>query len=139
MIGKYWYHSDSADFDASNPGFEIAEEAPARTVRIGSVSLQGGTLVTDAPVVVSNLVVDAVSGGTLNGFAFAGSGTLTVKNFTDDGNDNVALPVGFVNCTGLNGVSRWTLSLEGTSKKKRIRTSGGVIRICPPGFVVDFR
>jgi hypothetical protein len=132
--GARWYSSGVKTFNASAPGFEIATEAPARTVRVGSVSVEGGTLVADVPVAVSNLVVDAMSGGTLDGFAFAESGTLTVKNLPE-GNEMVALPGTYENCTGLDSVSRWTLSLGGESTRKRISVSDGVIRIYSPGAV----
>ena len=137
--GKYWYHSDSADFDASNPGFEIAEEAPAKTVRIGSVSLQGGTLATDAPVEVSDLVIDATSGGTMDGFAFADSGTLAVNGFMS-GNDATVLPVTFSNCTGLGNVARWSFTLNGAATtNRRVMVSRNKIRIVKLGCVLVYR
>ena len=133
-----WYSSGDKAFNASAPGFEIATEAPERTVRIGSVSVEGGTLVADVPMAVSNLVVDATSGGTLDGFAFAERGTLTVKNLPE-GKGMTELPGTYLNCTGLDGVSRWTLSLDGKSTLKRISASGGVLRIYSPGTTVIFR
>ena len=137
--GKYWYHSDSADFDASNPGFEIATEASAKAVHVGSVSLQGGTLVADAPVVVSNLVVDAVSGGVLNGFDFARIGTLGVRNLPQVDNA-FELPVSFANCTGLENINRWTLSVGGSPCDRLvIRSANGKITMVRRGFVLVFK
>ena len=137
--GQYWYHTGSKDFDASNPGFVIADEAPARTVRIGSVLLEGGTLVADAPVVVSNLVVDAVSGGILNGFDFARSGTLGVRNLPRVDNA-LELPVSFANCTGLENINQWTLSVGGSPCKRFvIRSANGKITIVRRGFVLVYK
>lgn len=136
--GAIWYSTGKTTFNAASPGFEVATEAPENVVNLGAVSVLGGTLVADAPLSVSNLVVDATSGGTLDGFAFAENGTLTVKNLPD-GNEMVALPGTYANCTGLDGVSRWTLSLDGEPTKKRISVSGGVIRIVPPGTAIVFR
>ena len=136
MSGK---NPKKVNFDASNPGFEIAEEAPAKTVRIGSVSLQGGTLATDAPVEVSDLVIDATSGGTMDGFAFADSGTLAVNGFMS-GNDATVLPVTFSNCTGLGNVARWSFTLNGVAMtNKRVMVSRNKIRIVPLGFVLVYR
>ncbi|MBR4616377.1 MAG: hypothetical protein IKO55_12280, partial [Kiritimatiellae bacterium] len=136
--GAIWYSTGSTTFNAASPGFEVATEAPENVVNLGPVSVQGGTLVADAPISVSNLVVDATSGGTLDGFAFAENGTLTVKNLPD-GNEMVASPGTYANCTGLDGVSRWTLSLDGEPTKKRISVSGGVIRIFSPGTAIVIR
>lgn len=135
---KYWYSTGSKTFNASSPGFEVATEAPECTVNLGFVSVQGGTLVADVPVTVSNLVVDVECGGTLDGFAFAPNGTLTVQNLPD-GNVVTELPGTYVNCTGLDGVSQWTLRDGDALSRKRISVSGGVIRIVPPGTAIVFR
>ena len=136
--GAIWYSTGKTTFNAASPGFEVATEAPENVVNLGAVSVLGGTLVADAPLSVSNLVVDATSGGTLDGFAFAENGTLVVKNLPD-GNEMVALPGTYANCTGLDGVSRWKLSLDGEPTKKRISVSGGVIRIFCPGTALVIR
>jgi len=137
-VGKFWYSSGSSTFDAAVPGFEIATEAPARTVRIGSVSVQGGTLVADVPVTVSNLVLNATSGGTIDGFNFASTGTLTVDGMNGDG--DVLLPATFDNVTGLANLRGWTLNFADPSiGKRRIRVSGGRVAIMRVGITVSFR
>ena len=136
--GARWYSSGVKTFNAAAPGFEIATEAPARTVRIGSVSVQGGTLVADVPVTVSNLVLNATSGGTIDGFNFASTGTLTVDGMNGDG--DVLLPATFDNVTGLENLRGWTLNFTDPSiGKRRIRVSGGRVAIMRVGITVSFR
>ena len=136
--GARWYSSGVKTFNAAAPGFEIATEAPARTVRIGSVSVQGGTLVADVPVTVSNLVLNATSGGTIDGFNFASTGTLTVDGMNGDG--DVLLPATFDNVTGLANLRGWTLNFADPSiGKRRVRVAGGRVAIMRVGITVSFR
>ena len=137
--GACWYSCDQADHDETHRGFDISSVVPSSSVSIASLRVSGGgVVVADAPLAVSNLVVDATSGGTLDGFAFAERGTLTVKNLPA-GKGMTELPGTYLNCTGLDGVSRWTLSLDGEPTRKRISASGGVLRIYSPGTTVIFR
>jgi hypothetical protein len=136
--GARWYSSGKTTFNAAAPGFEIATEAPVRTVRIGSVSVQGGTLVADVPVTVSNLVLNATSGGTIDGFDFASTGTLTVNGM--DGEGDVLLPATFDNVTGLENLRNWTLKFTDPSiGKRRVRISGGRVSIIRVGITISFR
>ena len=86
---------------------------------------------------ISELKLDANGGGTIDGFAFAASGTLDVVNYT---RDTDVLPATFTNVTGLENLENWTLRIDGTPKPRyAISVSGGKVRIFRPGMAFVFR
>ena len=93
-------------------------------------------LVAQGAATIPGLVVDADGAGTVEGFAFAESGTLVVNNLPRKGG---ALPGTYVNCTGLENVANWTLS-NGDSGRVlsswSISVKDGVITLIPPGAVL---
>ena len=132
-----WYHSDSAAFNASNPGWPIPSAPAARSVSLGTVSVTGDAeLVADAPVEVSHLVIDATSGGSISNMTFAANGTIDVINATKE---TCELPVQFDAGTDLSPVNGWTLNVNGNSTTLKIAVGSGCIRLVPPGMYLIVR
>ena len=96
----------------------------------------GAHLVAQGAATIPGLIIDTEGAGTIEGFAFAESGTLTVKNLPKNGG---ALPGTYVNCTGLENVANWTLT-NGDSGRElsswSISVKDGVITLVPPGMVL---
>ena len=86
----------------------------------------------------SDVPIVAESGaGTIDGFAFAGDGTLNVENLPDDG---ATLPGTYLNCTAFDNVADWSLKVGGEDTKRyRIAYSNGAISVLPVGTVILFR
>ena len=106
---------------------------------VESVSVaENARLVAVGPVApLKGLSVDVGGAGTIDGFAFAGDGTLNVENLPDDG---ATLPGTYLNCTGFDNVAGWSLKVGGEDTKRyRIGYSDGVIQIRPVGTVLLFR
>ena len=81
--------------------------------------------------------MDAVAGGTVDGFAFPDSGTLEVVNAGARTSDE--LPVTFLNVTGLENVEGWTVTGDGVSLGTKVKARDGRLRLVPPGTVLIFR
>ena len=80
----------------------------------------------------------ATGGGTVDGFAFAEKGMLTVVNAPRGGATASFTPV---NCTGVANLSNWTLFINGneTSKFTVSATDEGSVRLIPIGFRLIIR
>ena len=80
----------------------------------------------------------ATGGGTVDGFAFAENGTLTVVNAPREGATASFTPE---NCTGVANLSNWTLFINGneTSKFTVSATDEGSVRLIPIGFRLIIR
>lgn len=108
---------------ASVESISVAENA--RLVAVGPV----------API--KGLSVDVGGAGTIDGFAFAGEGSLNVENLPDDG---ATLPGTYLNCTAFDNVAGWSLKVGGEDTKRyRIAYSNGTIQILPVGTVILLR
>ena len=105
---------------------------------VSSVSVAvGARLVAQGAATIPGLTVDAAGAGTVDGFAFAESGTLDVLNLPAGGG---ALPGTYVNCTGFENIRNWTLTAGGNpAGKYRMSVSGDSIRIVPVGIRVVVR
>jgi len=133
-----WYSLIDQSPGAVPHGFGISGSKPEPRVSIASVGVSGGgRAVIDEPVTVSTLRVDAVSGGTIDGFAFAKEGTLDVRGYNGG---ETELPVTFENVTGLGNLSGWTLMSAGEPVRRRmIRVSGGKVSVVKYGLTVSIR
>ena len=94
---------------------------------------------TGNTVVREILSGDATGAGTVEGFAFAENGTLTVKNMPKGGG---TLPGVYVNCIGLENIGGWALYDADKGRVARgstIAVSDGEIRIIAPGSILYVR
>ena len=105
---------------------------------VRSVSVAAGaTLKTDAGVEIRSLKVDSSDAGTIEGFTFAQNGTIDVTNPPDNSS---FLPGTYVNCSGLENVSGWTLKVDGMANAKcKVIVRNGKLYFAHPGFVLTFR
>ena len=134
--GQRWYSSGSTDFDTAHPGYPIASAPVGVTTEIGPVAIAGGTLITDGPLAVSHLVVDAVAGGAASGLSFASDGILDIVN-APSGAREFTVPVSLAGSGNAANLRRWTLRINGdetTTRTVSVTSSG--IRIGPAGTVI---
>ena len=134
---KCWYTSNKAD---SSTGFSFADKLPTSLATVPYVALSGGgVLRARKPVAVGDLRIDAKTGGALEGFAFGESGTLAV-DFGADRPAGLKIPGAFTDCTGVENLDDWTLTLNGQSKPNwRIRATEDGITVIPPGVIIFVR
>jgi hypothetical protein len=107
---------------------------------IGTVSVSGGGVleVEGKKVEVRSIAVDVASGG----------GILKNVKFADrdreldiawGGEGEVALPLTFADCDGVENIAGWTLSVGGEPTRKKIAVKNSVVHIVAPGMTVVLR
>lgn len=145
---KYWASDFSTDVK-SHTGWPVQGDSgrtwtvmPNTPVKVAP----GATLRADISAtgaagkpVLNNVTVATTGGGTIDGFAFAESGTLNVEGLPE-GSGIVFIPVEFANASDLNNVSKWTLLADGvekTNKRLSVRSTG--ISVVPIGFYIVVR
>ena len=145
-VGNKWMGS-GASYSAGNSGTHTGgwplaggpEGVVPALASVSSVSVASDArLVAVGPVApIKGLSVDVGGAGTIDGFAFAGEGSLNVENLPDDG---ATLPGTYLNCTGFDNVADWSLKVGGDDTKRyRIAYSNGTIQILPVGTVILLR
>ena len=139
---KWYSNGDAFTSGQARPGagFPIRGHAdiptPLQNVRSVSVAA-GATLKTYDGVEIGKLKVDSAGAGTIDGFTFAENGTIDVTNPPDSSS---FLPGTYVNCSGLENVSGWTLKVDGKANAKyKVSVRNGKIFFCRPGFIIKFR
>lgn len=116
---------------AGNPPTVALENA---TVSV----LSGARLVADGGITISKLDVDFNDAGTIDGFTFAPTGTLRIKNLPV-GHRHV-LPASFVNSRGLRNLQNWGLMVDGGHGDFRLKVSGDrLVALRIAGLVVHCR
>jgi hypothetical protein len=103
---------------------------------VSSVSVaHGAVLKAEGAVTLPALTVDAEGAGMIDGFSFSTTGMLTVTNMPKMG--SATLPVDFRNCTGLDNVANWCLTVDGRiSSKISAVVRNGKIAIMKKGLAV---
>lgn len=104
---------------------------------VRSVSVAAGSTLKfegfTAPV-ISGLTVSASGFGTIDGFAFAESGTLEVTSVVTG---TIFIPGVFANATSLSNVSGWGVSVNGRLRRGwKLAAGNNGITLVAPGFVV---
>ena len=146
--GTWIWISDQSQFkhqgDVSlntHPGLDLNRTvAPSVTTfhpGSGEVSVApGAELVADGPFTVSNLCISASGAGAFKGVTFAENGRIEVTDMATA----VELPASFVDVSGLENLSRWTVFRNGVSRNRlRLKVTEGGIYLCPPGTLISFR
>ena len=141
-----WY-SDGTTFSKTTAptGFAIS---PRTTIGVSlagvtNVSVAAGATLTAVGDVapISRITVDAAAGaGTINGFAFAESGTLAIAN-EPAGAPSYDVSLNLSSCTNAGNLARWTLLVDGVdmSAKRSVKVSDGGITITRKGFMMIIR
>lgn len=155
--GNYYWLSDNASFRARRTltladapeRFKFTRTTPSRTSNtvfaggLKAAVAAGATLkAVDPGLAVTALEVDAAKGcGTLDGFALAADGEVTLTN-VDLTTGASVLPLGgaFANVEGLANVKNWTLSVNGQTRATfRLKATAGGLTLYRPGTAVTFR
>ncbi|MCQ2390630.1 MAG: autotransporter-associated beta strand repeat-containing protein [Kiritimatiellae bacterium] len=127
-------------------GFVATNTVPMRKfdmlTQIGAVKVSGGATLKfegeNAPA-ISRLAVDPVSGGTLDGFSLATSGTLNV--LADDfAGQTLTLPLSFSH-VDTSAFANWSLQMNGVAKSKspRFHCRNGVLTVYKAGCAIYMR
>ena len=119
----------------------------------------GNSLITGTPNQLSNAVVSVASGavlraegdvticaleggadgtGTIDGFSFAADGTFNLTG-VERLTDAVSVSVDFVNVTGAENISNWSLAVGGKHANGRLSYGDGRIRVTPIGTMFSIR
>jgi hypothetical protein len=126
-------------------GFIFEQPDDDRKIQLnGFVSVKNGATLNSygGKLEISSFKIDMTSGGgTVNGFDFTETGTLSIVNLPEDaGNGSVAsfIPV---NCTGVENISNWAVMVNGEeSSKHSVKvSSNGEIRVTKPAMRVIIR
>ncbi|MBQ6248272.1 MAG: autotransporter-associated beta strand repeat-containing protein [Kiritimatiellae bacterium] len=134
--GQRWYSSGGTEFDAAHPGYAIASAPAGVTTEIGSVAIEGGTLVAGAPVPVSHLMVDAAQTGAASGLALEQDGILEIVNAPADASEFV-VPVSLAGSVNSTNLKRWKLRIDGVETAARtVSVTSSGIRVGPGGTVI---
>ncbi len=97
----------------------------------------GAVLRAEGDVTIKSLEVDVTKpAGTIDGFAFASDGSISVSGISSLQNA-IVLPVNIANVAGTPNFSGWTVRVGG--RKGRIAYVGGHLIASPLGIVVNFR
>ena len=151
-----WYSDGAAQINWSpisgtiprpGKGFPMRSRAdtPAPLQNVRSVSVASGATLraADTGIAINSLKINASGAGTIEGFAFAKSGALSV---TFDGvpeHKSITLPGTYVSCTGINNIKDWTLDVdfgEATgSRQYNVNVVDDKIILNPMGLVISVR
>ncbi len=113
---------------------------PMSLQNVRSVSVDAGaTLRANQDVTLHALKVNASGAGTIDGFAFASSGTVDAV-LDGAGSESVELPGTCVNCSGMENLAGWNLKVNGSpSGRYRIRANGDKISLVIKGTVISVK
>ena len=125
-------------------GFVFERPAIAGIELNGAVSVKHGATLNSygGRLEISSFKIDMTSGGgTLNGFDFAESGTISLVNIPDAAGNCKVASFNPVNCTGVENLSKWTLYVNGnaTSRHTANVSADGTVRLTTPAMRVIIR
>ena len=89
--------------------------------------------------VLSDITIASAGGGTIDGFAFASSGTLKIDG-TTSGAGVISIPFTFANADGLANLASWSVQVNGSPvKNKTLSVTESGVTINPLATVVIMR
>ena len=112
-------------------------EGPYEQLEYATVQVSGGLLTTASPLTISKFRIDATRGGTLDNFVFAENGTLDIVG--SDIPSGMVLPGTYTNCTGLENLVGWTLTLNGKPTRCTLAFNDGKLTLLRPGVMIIVR
>ena len=108
---------------------------------VGTVSVSGGGVLRlegDGDVMLSDVCVDAASGGTIDGFSFAETGTFSIINAPSEG--SAELPLNILGTDGVSKLASWNLSVNGkATTRRKVVVSGNRLTLMSTGFIMVLR
>ena len=154
ITGKTWYSNGNSCYNTldgrrwqDGKSFPIrgTPETPATFNVLGnceSVSVASGATLEkqgNGDVVIRNLTIDANGFGTINGFDFAATGSISISG-AGNVSDRREIPGTFVNCSNLANIrSGWKLSVDGRLNCVIRGVSSSGLVIAPRGICVSFK
>lgn len=137
----------SAITDASKRRHGFTFDQPADAGRIslhGAVCVKHGATLNSCGgrLTVSSFKLDMTAGGgTVTGFDFTESGTISLVNIPDTAGNSKVASFNPVNCTGVDNLTDWTLLVNGnaTSKHTVNVSADGTVRLTTPAMRVIIR
>jgi hypothetical protein len=137
----------SAITDDSKRRHGFIFDQPAVTGRIslhGTVCVKHGATLNSCGgrLTVSSFKLDMTAGGgTVTGFDFTESGTISLVNIPDTAGNSKVASFNPVNCTGVDNLTDWTLLVNGnaTSKHTVNVSADGTVRLTTPAMRVIIR
>ncbi len=112
---------------------------PTVDIQVASGATFDASLVTNGQDVAA-LTVDFAGGGTLTGVHFAPSGTLSLANVPANQNlSDFVVPLTFVDASGTENVSSWSVRVNGAASHRRLLWSDGRLYLPKLGVVVFIR
>ena len=138
--GKSFDHQGDVSL-AKHPGLAldrtVSMDGTTFRAGAGAVSVApGAELVADGAFTVSNLCVSASGIGAFRGVSFAKNGRVEIDGLPI----GVGFPANFVNVSGLENLSGWTVYQNGTLRRRlKLKACEDGIIVCPPGVVISFR
>ena len=129
-------HSKCDPFDSTAPATLPSVMASVRSYSVtggGKLTLEAGS----SAVIIASLKVDVASGGEIDGFSFAETGTIDIENC--ETGKSMDLPVAFLNAgDSLANLANWTVKFNGVIKpnSKLSVSAGGTVTVVPTGFIV---
>ena len=137
----------SAITDASKRRHGFTFDQPADAARIslhGAVCVKHGATLNSCGgrLTVSSFKLDMTAGGgTVTGFDFTESGTISLVNIPDTAGNSKVASFNPVNCTGVDNLTDWTLLVNGnaTSKHTVNVSADGTVRLTTPAMRVIIR
>ena len=147
-LSKFWC-SDLSTILKPHTGWPVQGDSgrvwtvmPNTPVKVAS----GATLRADISAneaagkpVLSDITIASAGGGTIDGFAFAPTGTLRIEDMPS-GAGAINIPFTFANADGLANVARWSVQVNGSPvKNKTLSVTESGVTINPLATVVIMR
>ena len=132
---------NTEETESGKSGYDLSDSYPdfrPSTNFTNTVSVAAGaTLKAIGEVFLSSMEIDAADFGTVDGFSFAASGELNVKNLPADG----SLGGVFANAKGIANLKNWAFTVDGAAVpgKKIAVSPSGAVSVIPRGFALTVR
>ena len=65
--------------------------------------------------------------------------SLRVLSVLNAGKESVDLPLSLVDCVTPENAEKWTIVVNGSPSRRRLKVVGGKLRLCAPGMTVVVR
>ena len=105
---------------------------------LGKIAVSSNaTLRAAMPLTVNSLVLDPTKqNGTLDGFVFAASGTITLRGERISLKDQLRIPMTFMNTTGVANLNSWSVVSGGRALHCNVVATADAVTLVPRGMVI---
>ena len=108
---------------------------------LGKVAVSSNaTLRAATPLTVNSLALDPANpNGTLDGFTFASSGTITLLGERISLRDLLRIPITFANAAGIENLNSWSVVSGGRALRCHVTATTNAVTLTPLGTVISIR